>query len=321
MPRKVAKIKDIGVDKEKSVVKKDVVKKVVGKKDVVKRSRKMRGGGKLKYIISALENKHPAYNEIFDKIIGQFDIIEAELKKKENVPPRKLIAITNTARDTHKEHIIQINKFKSKEIEEIPSLLDLKNLLFYISKIDGYNKIDIKILYTNIIILYIYNFLKIIKDIIIYNNVDIDIADNNAAPAAITAVAPAVSSPVIKTDDAILTRMKMIYDTNITKFNQIKKTKELIYARFSGVIYDMSIIYRANYTQFDLKNHFITLQSRNYITDIKTKYIKEIKDTISSLNTNGALFNALYIDKLEEELKMFESLIDKWISSIDKIVS
>jgi hypothetical protein len=35
MPRKVAKIKDVGVDKEKSVV----------KKDVVKRSRKMRGGG------------------------------------------------------------------------------------------------------------------------------------------------------------------------------------------------------------------------------------------------------------------------------------
>jgi hypothetical protein len=158
MPRKVAKAKDVGVDKEKSV----------GKKDVVKRGRKMRGGEKLlQHIITALENNSLVYDDIFDKIIGQFDKIVDDLKKK---------------KDRKNTHISQIGKFKLKNIQDIPSLLDLKNLLFYINKIEGYDKIDINILYSNIIILYIYNFFELIKDIIENNNVDIDIDDKVALP-------------------------------------------------------------------------------------------------------------------------------------------
>jgi len=218
------------------------------------------------------------------------------------------------------EHIRQIDKFKSKNIEDIPSLLDLKKLLFYINKIEGYDKIDINILYSNIIILYIYNFFEIIKSIIETNSVDINIVDNNAAPALAPAT-PAVSSPVIETDDAILTRMKITYYKNIIKFNNIKSNKYAIYARFKAVIDDMSEVTANNYTQFDLKKYFLNLQRTNYISDIKTKLIKDIKDTISHLKTNGKLFNALYIDSLEEELKMFESLIDNWIRNINKIVA
>jgi hypothetical protein len=356
MPRKVAKAKDGGVDKEKSVgkkvgVKKDGVKKDVVKKDVVKRGRKMRGGDGtlLQQIETALKNK-PDYNTLFKNINNEFDKIKDGLKKKGS----SIYSRTwrNDARNIHDNHINQITKFKSNNIKDIPSLLDLKNLLEYIKNIEGgYGDIDIKILYTNIIILYIYNFFELIKDII-ENNTDaanIEVKDTpataaaaaptlatpstgaaitGAATALATAVAPAGAAaaptlatavaPVSETDDAIIKRMKKIYNTNITKFNNIKSKKDAIYARFKGVIDNIPLA-TADYPQFYLKKYFSELIKSNYITDIKTILIKEIRDNISKLNTNGKLFNALYIDMLEDELAMFESVIDSWTLSINKI--
>ena len=310
MPRGVAKAKD-GVEKKgKEVGKKDDVKKDVGK-----RNRKMRGGGKLlQHIISALENKNLVYDDIFDKIIGQFDKIEDDLKKKKDSIPSK--AITNTAKNTHMEHIRQIDKFKSKNIEDIPSLLDLKKLLFYINKIEGYDKIDINILYSNIIILYIYNFFEIIKSIIETNDVDIDIVDNVAvSPATAPAVSPA-ASPGIETDNAILARMKQQYDIHKIQFEEIRTNKNLIYARVIGVIQTMTSINSVDYTKYDLKAYFT---SKNmYIKEILIKYIKNIKDKIQNIktSTNSDLFNVLYINDLENEINAFDNIIRTWLTSI-----
>jgi len=171
MPRKVAKAKDVGVDKEKSV----------GKKDVVKRGRKMRGGKLNIKLQEILSNKPINYDDVFEKINAEFTKIKPTLDEM-----RKRISFKfriNDAKDKHDKHIAQIDKFKSKKIKEIPNLLDLLELCKYINIIgttdDGYNK---EILYRNIIILYIYNFFELIKDIIENNNVDIDIDDKVALP-------------------------------------------------------------------------------------------------------------------------------------------
>jgi hypothetical protein len=95
MPRGVAKAKDVGVDKEKSVVKKDGVKKDgvkkdVVKKDVVKRGRKMRGGdGTLfdKFCIEFLNNNRKNYNEGLEPIISELDNLHQNIKKVRGKQP------------------------------------------------------------------------------------------------------------------------------------------------------------------------------------------------------------------------------------------
>jgi hypothetical protein len=314
MPRGVAKAKD-GVDREKG--EKVVVKKDVVKKDIVKRGRKMRGGGKLlQHIITALENKSLDYGDIFDKIIGQFDKIVDDLKKKKDSIPLK--AITNTAKNTHDNHINQIKKFKLKDIKKIPSLLDLKNLLEYIKTIVDNSEIDITILYTNIIILYIYNFFELIKDIIENNAAaaDIEVKDTAAAAAS-----PAVSSPVIEPDTDILARMEQKYDIHKLEFNEIIADKKIIYARVISVIQTITGINSVDYTKYNLKTY---LNSRNnYIKEILTKYIPNIKNKIANIkkDANSLLFNAIYINDLENEIKEFDNIIRAWLSSILTIIT
>jgi hypothetical protein len=325
MPRGVAKAKDGGVDREKSVV-----KKVGVKKDGVKRGRKMRGGGLLQHIISALENKSLVYDDIFDNINNEFDKIVHDLqKKKESIPSK---AFTNTAKNTHMEHIRQIGKFKLKDIKNIPSLLDLKNLLEYIKTIVDNSDIDITILYTNIIILYIYNFFELIKDIIENNAAaaDIEVKDTPATPAASPAPAPAlalapaataVSSPVIETDTAILARMKQKYDIHKLVFSEISADKKIIYARVISVIQTMTSINSVDYTKYDLKTYLNS--KNNYIKEILTKYIKNIKNKIQNIKTStkSELFNAIYINDLEKEINEFDNIIKAWLSSILTIIT
>ena len=130
-------------------------------------------------------------------------------------------------------------------------------------------------------------------------------------------------SPATDNDNAILERMKKLYNINISEFTSINKDKEVIYARFKGVISNMTSDDTAIYTKFNLKDYFADFKRRNYITEIKTKNIKDIRDTISSIKTktNSVLFNAIYIDSLEKELKEFESVIDIWLKTINKNIN
>ena len=130
-------------------------------------------------------------------------------------------------------------------------------------------------------------------------------------------------SPATDNDNAILERMKKLYNINISEFTSINKDKEVIYARFKGVISNMTSNDTAIYTKFNLKDYFADFKRRNYITEIKTKNIKDIRDTISSIKTktNSVLFNAIYIDSLEKELKEFESVIDIWLKTINKNIN
>ena len=130
-------------------------------------------------------------------------------------------------------------------------------------------------------------------------------------------------SPDIKTDDAILARMKVLYNKNESDFVDINTKKLIIYARFKGVISNMMLKNSAIYTRFNLKDYFADFKGRNYITEIKTKTIKDIRDTISSIKTktNSVLFNAIYIDSLENELKELESVIDIWLQTINRILA
>ena len=320
MPRKVAKIKDVGVDKEKSVVKKDVVKK-----DGVKRGRKMRGGGKLlQHIITALENNNLVYDELIDNINDEFDKIKEALVKKRATIISKLIK--NDAKNTHDNHINQIKKFKLKDIKDIPSLLDLKNLLEYIKNIDGYNNIDIKILYTNIIILYIYNFFELIKDIIENNAAaaDIEVKDTPATPAtpataAITAVASAVSSPVIETDDAIIKSMEVIYNTNREHFIVIDKEIINIYKNFKYMLeFIITLPNMGSYNDYDIKNYL--LNRKPSILNILNEKIPNIEDFIKKIKntTSSKLFNMIYLDNLLKEIEKIKGLCNEWIIVINK---
>ena len=130
-------------------------------------------------------------------------------------------------------------------------------------------------------------------------------------------------SPATDNDNSILERMKKLYNINISEFTSINKDKEVIYARFKGVISNMTSDDTAIYTKFNLKDYFADFKRRNYITEIKTKNIKDIRDTISSIKTktNSVLFNAIYIDSLEKELKEFESVIDIWLKTINKNIN
>jgi hypothetical protein len=312
MPRKVAKVKDVGVDKEKSVV----------KKDVVKRGRKMRGGGKLNLKLQQiLSNKTINYDDVFDKINVEFDKIRPTLKEMRTRLSSNYI-IKNIAKNTHDKHIAQIDKFKSKNIQEIPNLLDLFELCKYINVIgvtqDGYNK---EILYRNIIIIYIYNFFEIITKIIVSNSVDIDIADNNAAPALAPTPPPTQLLQLQETDDAIIERMEAIYKTNEPHFIDIDNEIIEIYKYFKYML-EFIITFKnmgSTYDNYDIKKYL--LKRKPSISKILNENIPNIEGFIKKIKnatSTSKLFNTIYLNNLQKEIDRIRKLCNEWIKVIDE---
>ena len=299
MPRKVAKAKDVGVDKEKSV----------GKKDVVKRGRKMRGGKLNIKLQEILSNKPINYDDVFEKINAEFTKIKPTLDEM-----RKRISFKfriNDAKDKHDKHIAQIDKFKSKKIKEIPNLLDLLELCKYINIIgttdDGYNK---EILYRNIIILYIYNFFELIKDIIENNNVDIDIDDKVALPVVDNTKDKAIEELATATTakdkaERVLAEEKKAKEEANTKLAAANVATDAVKAELAAEKEAKKAV-EAEFaaTQKQLKSNIITIDKKYFSSAFlkaELKYNEGLYDDAKEILTNiTAIWEMLKNDEIKK---------------------
>ena len=340
MPRGVAKAKD-GVEKKvvvkRDVVKKDVVKKDVVKKDVVRRSRKMRGGDMTFYekCHKFLTDYKDQYNNAIDYIDTKLQelIIEAKDGKDSYylLHPTWRKSVINSINDIEKKQIYK-KKYDSNTNTEIIRVasIDLYDFLnkikFYVEKNSNSNIKDDEKFYKYIIFCKIFTLMSDFHYLCSIDNIgninigNINIADDVATSSAI-AVSPA-AAPSIETDDNIVVRMNLLYNNNKSDFDNINTKKVLIYARFKSAISNLNSSKSSTYKTFNLIDYFTDLQNRNFFISVK-EYIKDIRDTISSIKTKtkSSLFNAIYIDSLEKELKEFESVIDIWLKTINKNIN
>jgi len=114
--------------------------------------------------------------------------------------------------------------------------------------------------------------------------------------------------------------MTEIFNKYKIQFKKINDDKAKIHARVIGVIGNMIGIRNIDYNKYSLINYFS--KNKNYIEEILI-FIANIKAEIVNIKqtANSDLFNAIYINDLENEIEGLNKIITAWLLNISKITT
>jgi hypothetical protein len=115
--------------------------------------------------------------------------------------------------------------------------------------------------------------------------------------------------------------MTEIFNKYKIQFKKINDDKAKIHARVIGVIGNMIGIRNIDYNKYNLNNYFTT--NNKYINEILTTFILNINTEIAKIKqtANSDLFNAIYINDLENEIEGLNKIITAWLLNISKITT